>query len=624
MPTSAPAPNFGSSTATAPGASSGASSDTPSGQGPKYSDKAGRFGIRTDTTLGGVGGLSARFQVAKNFGIQAIVSFTRIGLDAKEDNSDLTNYVSTVLVGPAVRGDIGLAFTNKVNLETIIGGPSGVSGFHYYFSGSSSAPPPAGPRTNQAPAGTRLPEVTRNTEGEYVVFDPNSGERVTIKDRNLADTIARGVRNGVPLRDAVTEAMTNRSVATTPAPRRMGNAQAARLFLRQYIVVDGKPVVSVYNRKTGERELFQTQAEARGFEEALRTGTSWSDAAAQVAAARRNAPDANIGDTIASNVPNQFRAPYTRHRRDGEIDDYYVEDPANSRSMRFNNPIAAEAALKALNDGVPWDQAVRQGYAAAANAPVTTPDGLASANSGGVTTPSSPAPPGSAPAPIVGSERPAIIVTPEQPRYADKSGASGIGGNRTLSGTTPPGTRSGTTTGTATANSGGVTTPVVPRPARPAGESVSFLEEALVQGSTYRIEIVRTPDGRTLAVGTGDQAGHVFGEAKEGGFGWRNEGPWTPPPAPAPIVSNERPAIIVAPDSVPSSPPATLREAVEQANASATSTASTSTVSIAPLSHQRAANMRIRLQIAGSDREQMTATANAAIDSPNSFVATGR
>jgi hypothetical protein len=59
--------------------------------------------------------------------------------------------------------------------------------------------------------------------------------------------------------------------------------------------------------------------------------------------------------------------------------------------------------------------------------------------------------------------------------------------------------------------------------------------ETRLNGNSYDIEIIKTPDGRTLAVGTGENAAHVFGEAKETSnklFGdFRGEGPWTPPPA---------------------------------------------------------------------------------------------
>jgi len=90
-------------------------------KGVKYTDKAGRFGIGADTTLGGVGGLSARFQVAKNFGVQAIVGFTRVGLDFK-DEQDTTSATSTSQqIAGALRGDIGIAFTNKAAVSIVFG-----------------------------------------------------------------------------------------------------------------------------------------------------------------------------------------------------------------------------------------------------------------------------------------------------------------------------------------------------------------------------------------------------------------------------------------------------------------------------------------------------------------------
>jgi hypothetical protein len=77
-----------------------------------YADKTGRFGIGGDATLAGVGGLSARFQVAKNFGVQAIFGFARVsvGEDASFTATDI-----------ALRGDIGLAFTQNTNLSVIFG-----------------------------------------------------------------------------------------------------------------------------------------------------------------------------------------------------------------------------------------------------------------------------------------------------------------------------------------------------------------------------------------------------------------------------------------------------------------------------------------------------------------------
>ena len=38
-------------------------------------DMSGRFGLGYDTTMGGVNGLSVRYQTAKTFGIQAVLGF---------------------------------------------------------------------------------------------------------------------------------------------------------------------------------------------------------------------------------------------------------------------------------------------------------------------------------------------------------------------------------------------------------------------------------------------------------------------------------------------------------------------------------------------------------------------
>jgi|GEM_PF-1223990 len=576
-------------------------------------DKAGQFGIGSDTTLGGAGGLSTRFGgIARNFGLQPSMSSLSLYSTPQQDNSDLTNYVSTILVGIDIRlrGDIGTAFTNKVNLVPVIGGESGVSGFSYYFSdrGGSSSPATV-PRANQVPPGTRLPEITRNAEGEFVVFDPNSGDRVVIKDRNLADTIASGVRNGIPLKDAVREAMSNRSVATTgdglasanpggvstpvtpaapgsaPAPivgnerpaiivapddkaatadnadkaGRISDAEAKRLFSQRYMTIDGEGTLTVLNRQTGERERFENFAEAEGFQEALRNGMSWNDAMAQVTAARRSAMDRNIIGTIVGRVPNDFRAPVVTDKWDGEIHDIYIDDPATGARAFFRTRQQAEAALDAMRTGA----SLRDAQAQALRAPTVTRDGLASANSGGVTTPSTPAPAGSAPTFI--NNRPAIIVPPAVT-------------------TTPD--------GLASANSGGVSTPSTPAPAgsaptfinnrpaiivpptRPAGTSAGTMKGVLA-GNAYDIEIIRTPDGKLLAVGTGENANHVFGEVKETSnklFGdFRREGPWSPPPA-------------------------------KPQTATSTATATTPAVAPAP----QAANNRVRTQIANSDRDHMT------------------
>ena len=79
-----------------------------------------------------------------------------------------------------------------------------------------------------------------------------------------------------------------------------------------------------------------------------------------------------------------------------------------------------------------------------------------------------------------------------------------------------------------------VTSSRTPTTTWPKGTSAGKVETR-VNGNSYDIEIIKTPNGRTLAVGTGENAAHVFGEAKETSnklFGdFRREGPWTPPPA---------------------------------------------------------------------------------------------
>ena len=104
--------------------------------------------------------------------------------------------------------------------------------------------------------------------------------------------------------------------------------------------------------------------------------------------------------------------------------------------------------------------------------------------------------------------------------------------------------------------------------------------DAGLRGQAYRIEIIKTPDGKMLAVGTGEHAGHVFGEVKETTvkiFGdWRREGPWTPP-APAETAKTPAAATPVAPRQT-----------------------------ISSLSPEQISNARIRSQIANSDRDHMT------------------
>jgi len=55
-------------------------------------------------------------------------------------------------------------------------------------------------------------------------------------------------------------------------------------------------------------------------------------------------------------------------------------------------------------------------------------------------------------------------------------------------------------------------------------------------GSTRNVEIVQDADGKMMALGTGKNAGHVFGEVRKGTTkfgGYRREGPWQAPGAAA-------------------------------------------------------------------------------------------
>lgn len=90
-------------------------------KGPKYSDKTGRFGIGMDRSLGGVGGLSARFQVAKNFGLQAILGFSRFSFDSKDADGTVVQTDTNTTFSAALRGDIPVVYSNKAALSIIFG-----------------------------------------------------------------------------------------------------------------------------------------------------------------------------------------------------------------------------------------------------------------------------------------------------------------------------------------------------------------------------------------------------------------------------------------------------------------------------------------------------------------------
>jgi LysM repeat protein len=331
--------------------------------------KRSRFGIGTDTSLGGVGGISPRMQVAKNFGLQGVFSYSRIDFEPKPDNSDLTGYVSNVIVAIAGSG----------------------------FAQPGQTVPFTGP------------------SGTPTTVIPIGNESNVVNKTNLKST------NGQP-------------VTLLPPPQTPGGATV----------------------------------QANG---------------------------SNIADSITGNVPDEFRAPVVGEstREDGsKVIFVNIPGARPGTAPEFFDRKGAEVMVEALRDG--------KGYMEAFNAGRDVDDKIRQAAS-------------------------------ERQKTANATGIT----------TTPDGLASASVPGARTP------TTIVPRPARPEGDSVGFMEQATFQRSIYRLEIIRTPNGRTLAVGTGEHAGHVFGETKEGSFGWRREGPWTPPPAPAPFIGNQRPAIIVSP-----------------------------------------------------------------------------
>jgi opacity protein-like surface antigen len=83
-------------------------------------DKTGAFGIGADSSLGAVSGISARYQVAKSFGIQAILGFDTVNYNNDESGNTEVD-ASATQIRAAIRGDIGLAFTKKTNLNLIVG-----------------------------------------------------------------------------------------------------------------------------------------------------------------------------------------------------------------------------------------------------------------------------------------------------------------------------------------------------------------------------------------------------------------------------------------------------------------------------------------------------------------------
>jgi hypothetical protein len=104
--------------------------------------------------------------------------------------------------------------------------------------------------------------------------------------------------------------------------------------------------------------------------------------------------------------------------------------------------------------------------------------------------------------------------------------------------------------------------------------------KGVLQGQAYDIEVIRAENGKVYAVGTGENASHIFGEVKESSnklFGdWRRECPWTPPPA--------------------------------KTTATATATPGAQAPAPQPTPPSQAANNRVRSQIANSDRDYLLKT----------------
>ena len=447
-----------------------------------YSDKAGRFGIGADTSLGGVGGLSARFQVAKNFGIQAIASFPPVGIDDENPNADLTDYVSAVIVSTQP----GTRPANFVSVLPAV----------------TPTPAPASTPANQDTEAPPEP-VANSTILRFRGWNSLSG-------------VARIEKEGEPTVYSV----------TTSGGRELVFKSRADAFLFS----------DRFNAEIGEKDYNRIVGELPADRGPINVGPVNTDAV----------------DTLTENVPKEFQAPRVNTIRG---DEFLITDPQTGRQIEVKSAEQRDTVLNAMRNGATLEQAAK----IAQNAPTVTRDGLASANSGGASTRSTPAPAGSAP--TFTNNRPAIIVPPAVTSTPD---------------------------GLASANSGGVTTPSTPAPAgsaptftnnrpaiivpptRPEGTSAGTMK-GLLAGNAYDIEIIRTPGGKLLAVGTGENANHVFGEVKETSnklFGdFRREGPWSPPPA-------------------------------------KTQTATATTPAVTP--DPQAANNRVRSQIANSDRDHMT------------------
>lgn len=508
VPTSTPAPVIPSETSR--------TGDTPStGGNPRFGGKSGRFGIGADTSLGGVNGLSARFQVAKSFGIQAIVAFAPVGLESKNENADLTNYVSAAVANTVTTVDAAR---------------------------SASTPPQVAPQPPK-PTYTKLQtEVFGNSRAPGVYQVDREGEETTFQVSFQGQVGPNG----------------------TPRTAEFGSRPAAIRFTNMI------------------------KFEGLSFEEAV---AAMPDDMKPIP---RGTPATDVTDTLLGNIPKEFQAPVLRDRWDGEIHDIDITDPKTGQRRSFETRQQAETALDAMRNGATLDKAAE----IARNAPVVTPDGLASATSSSSpkTTRSTPAPAGSAP--TFTNNRPAIIIRTDDRTTTPPTSAG------TINDDSQPTTVAPAPTGSAPSSVNNRPAIIVPpTPTRPEGTSAGTMK-GLLNGNAYDIEVIRTADGKILAVGTGENAGHVFGEVKETSnklFGdWRREGPWTPPPAKTPASTQAGQDQFNAGDKI--------EVKIDTPNVEPSGNTADSGDDVPPDPSITAGqnNLRVRSQIANSDRDYMT------------------
>lgn len=89
----------------------------------RKTNKKGRFGLGYDTSLAGLGGMSARMQLAQNFGLQFIFAYSRVGYDTL-DPTDVSKVLTTDAANSfqgALRGDVTLAANRATNLNLLFG-----------------------------------------------------------------------------------------------------------------------------------------------------------------------------------------------------------------------------------------------------------------------------------------------------------------------------------------------------------------------------------------------------------------------------------------------------------------------------------------------------------------------